>query len=151
MTDLHFQEKGPVWLVQPVTPKGEAWMIDHTSVRALRLSARSRSSAAPHRTFSMARVQTGSTWGSTRPDLSGFGEEERNQLLQLGADLETAWSHPAATMATRKRLADLIACLDATTRPSRAWADWKRRRRLCPARAAQGPGIGRPSCASMCA
>ena len=37
MTDLHFQEKGPVWLVQPVTPKGEAWMIDHTSVRALRL------------------------------------------------------------------------------------------------------------------
>lgn len=37
MSDLHFQEKGPVWLVQPVTPKGEAWMIDHTSVRALRL------------------------------------------------------------------------------------------------------------------
>ena len=74
----------------------------------------------------MARVQTGSTWGSTGPDLSGFGEEERNRLLQLGADLKTAWSHPAATMATRKRLADLIACLDATTRPSRAWADWKR-------------------------
>ena len=24
-------------MVQPVTPKGEAWMIDHTSVRALRL------------------------------------------------------------------------------------------------------------------
>ena len=37
MSDLHFQEKGPVRLVQPVTPKGEAWMIDHTSVRALRL------------------------------------------------------------------------------------------------------------------
>ena len=34
---LAAQEKGPVWLVQPVTPKGEAWMIDHTSVRALRL------------------------------------------------------------------------------------------------------------------
>jgi hypothetical protein len=33
----------------------------------------------------------------------GLGEEERNRLLQLGADLETAWSHPAATMATRKR------------------------------------------------
>ena len=25
--------------MQPVTPKGEAWMIDHTSVRALRLFA----------------------------------------------------------------------------------------------------------------
>ncbi|MFY9828642.1 MAG: hypothetical protein WAK69_08505 [Rhodoplanes sp.] len=37
MTDLHFQEKGPARMVQPVTPKGEAWMIDHTSVRVLRL------------------------------------------------------------------------------------------------------------------
>ena len=36
MTDLHFQEEGSVWLVQPITPKGEAWMTDHTSVRALR-------------------------------------------------------------------------------------------------------------------
>ena len=36
MTDLHFQEQGSVWLVQPITPKGEAWMTDHTSVRALR-------------------------------------------------------------------------------------------------------------------
>src|SRR5271166_5920902 len=30
--------------------------------------------------------------------------EERDHLLRLGADLETAWSHPAATMATRKRI-----------------------------------------------
>jgi hypothetical protein len=37
MTDLHFQERGSVWLVQPVTPKGEAWMTDHTPVPALRL------------------------------------------------------------------------------------------------------------------
>jgi hypothetical protein len=36
MTDLHFQEQGSVWLVQPITPKGEAWITDHTSVRALR-------------------------------------------------------------------------------------------------------------------
>jgi hypothetical protein len=36
MTDLHFQEQGSVWLVQPITPKGEAWMTDHTSIRALR-------------------------------------------------------------------------------------------------------------------
>ena len=36
MTDLHFQEEGSVWLVQPITPKGEAWMTDHSSARALR-------------------------------------------------------------------------------------------------------------------
>ena len=36
MTDLHFQEQGSVWSVQPITPKGEAWMTDHISVRALR-------------------------------------------------------------------------------------------------------------------
>jgi DNA invertase Pin-like site-specific DNA recombinase len=33
-----------------------------------------------------------------------LGNEERDSLLRLGADLETAWSHPAATMATRKRI-----------------------------------------------
>ena len=31
-------------------------------------------------------------------------ERERQQLMQLGADLERAWSHPAATAATRKRI-----------------------------------------------
>ena len=36
MTDLHFQEQGSVWLAQPITPKGEAWMADRTSIRALR-------------------------------------------------------------------------------------------------------------------
>jgi hypothetical protein len=30
--------------------------------------------------------------------------EERQQLMQLGADLELAWSHPAVTAATRKRI-----------------------------------------------
>jgi DNA invertase Pin-like site-specific DNA recombinase len=35
------------------------------------------------------------------PPLSG---EERRHLMQLGADLERAWSHPAATPATRKRI-----------------------------------------------
>jgi DNA invertase Pin-like site-specific DNA recombinase len=30
--------------------------------------------------------------------------EERQHLLQMGADLETAWHHPAATAVTRKRL-----------------------------------------------
>jgi DNA invertase Pin-like site-specific DNA recombinase len=31
-------------------------------------------------------------------------EQERQQLMQLGADLDLAWSHPAATAATRKRI-----------------------------------------------
>ena len=33
-----------------------------------------------------------------------LGEQERQQLMQLGVDLERAWSHPAATAATRKRI-----------------------------------------------
>ena len=33
-----------------------------------------------------------------------LGEKERQHLMQLGADLELAWSHPAATAATRKRI-----------------------------------------------
>ena len=38
---------------------------------------------------------------SKPPPLS---EWERQQLMQLGADLELAWLHPAATAATRKRI-----------------------------------------------
>ncbi len=33
-----------------------------------------------------------------------LGERERQHLMQLGADLELAWSHPAATSAIRKRI-----------------------------------------------
>ena len=33
-----------------------------------------------------------------------LGEPERRRLMRLGADLELAWSHPAATSATRKRI-----------------------------------------------
>jgi hypothetical protein len=33
-----------------------------------------------------------------------LAEPEREQLMALGADLERAWSHPAATAATRKRV-----------------------------------------------
>ena len=33
-----------------------------------------------------------------------LGEPERQQLMALGADLERAWLHPAATAATRKRI-----------------------------------------------
>src|SRR6202166_3757526 len=41
-----------------------------------------------------------SSRGGRRP----FSDQERQQLLQLGADLERAWTHPAATAATRKRI-----------------------------------------------
>jgi len=33
-----------------------------------------------------------------------LGEEERHKLMALGVDLKRAWSHPAATAATRKRI-----------------------------------------------
>src|SRR5215813_12556459 len=33
-----------------------------------------------------------------------LGEKERRHLMQLGADLELAWSHPAATAETRTRI-----------------------------------------------
>ena len=39
-----------------------------------------------------------------------LGEHQKQQLMALGADLERAWSHPAATAATRTRI--LRACLD---------------------------------------
>ena len=39
-----------------------------------------------------------------------LGEEQKQQLMALGADLDRAWSHPAATAATRKRI--VRACLD---------------------------------------
>src|ERR1700688_790774 len=33
-----------------------------------------------------------------------LGGQERQQLVQLGTDLERAWTHPDATAATRKRI-----------------------------------------------
>jgi DNA invertase Pin-like site-specific DNA recombinase len=35
---------------------------------------------------------------------AALGAEERQRLLQMGADLDAAWHHPAATAVTRKRL-----------------------------------------------
>jgi len=35
-------------------------------------------------------------------------QQEREHLMRLGADMEIAWSHPAATMATRKRIARTV-------------------------------------------
>lgn len=46
-------------------------------------------------------AELASVVASTPPPL---GERERQQLMRLGADLELAWSHPAATAATRKRI-----------------------------------------------
>jgi hypothetical protein len=34
--------------------------------------------------------------------------EERERLLQMGADLEAAWHHPAATAVTRKRIIRVV-------------------------------------------
>jgi Recombinase zinc beta ribbon domain len=36
-----------------------------------------------------------------------LGEKERKHLMQLRADLERAWSHPAASAATRKRILEV--------------------------------------------
>jgi DNA invertase Pin-like site-specific DNA recombinase len=36
--------------------------------------------------------------------LPPLGEKERQHLMQLGADLQRAWSHPAATASIRKRI-----------------------------------------------
>jgi len=46
-----------------------------------------------------------------------LGEKERQHLMQLGADLERAWSHPAASASIRKRilraaLVEIIARID---------------------------------------
>ena len=43
-----------------------------------------------------------STLNAQKPML--LGDIERQKLMQLGADLAQAWSHPAATSATRKRI-----------------------------------------------
>jgi hypothetical protein len=59
MTDLHFHEEGSVWLVRPITPKGEAWMTNHTSIRALRWFGAIEIDRCLARTFSTARAQTG--------------------------------------------------------------------------------------------
>ncbi|WP_292506821.1 transposase [Mesorhizobium sp.] len=39
---------------------------------------------------------------------AALGVEERQRLLQMGADLEAAWHHPAATAVTRKRIVRVV-------------------------------------------
>ncbi|NGO56152.1 recombinase family protein [Allomesorhizobium camelthorni] len=39
---------------------------------------------------------------------AALGVEERQRLLQMGADLEAAWHHPAATSVTRKRIVRVV-------------------------------------------
>jgi hypothetical protein len=58
--------------------------------------------------------QLEATHTQKQPALS---DAERERLMQLGADLELAWSHPAATTATRKRIVravlhELVVCLE---------------------------------------
>ncbi|CAN7143316.1 hypothetical protein LJR234_000062 [Mesorhizobium amorphae] len=50
---------------------------------------------------------------------SPLGEKERDQLMRLGADLDLAWSHPAATSATRKRI------VRAAWRDDCFWSTWR--------------------------
>ena len=40
----------------------------------------------------------------TRCQPTALTDEERQRLMQMGADLEAAWHHPSATTATRKRI-----------------------------------------------
>lgn len=39
---------------------------------------------------------------------AALSDEERQRLLQMGADLEAAWHHPAATACTRKRIVRVV-------------------------------------------
>ncbi len=43
-----------------------------------------------------------------RQQPAALGAQERQQLLQMGADLEAAWHHPAANAATRKRIVRVV-------------------------------------------
>src|SRR6201981_1426595 len=52
-----------------------------------------------------------------RQPAATLSAEERERLLQMGADLEAAWHHPAATAVTRKRiirvvLREVVACVE---------------------------------------
>jgi excisionase family DNA binding protein len=40
----------------------------------------------------------------TRSQPTALTDDERQRLMQMGADLEAAWHHPSATTATRKRI-----------------------------------------------
>src|SRR6476661_393986 len=57
-----------------------------------------------YRVFSAGSVRDRSKFGLEARKPAPLGEKERRLLMQLGADLELAWSHPAATAATRKRV-----------------------------------------------
>lgn len=52
-----------------------------------------------------------------RQQLEALSEDERRALLRMGADLESAWYHPAATAASRKRilrtvLREIVVCVE---------------------------------------
>ena len=45
---------------------------------------------------------------AVRRQPAALGAEERRRLLQMGADLEAAWHHPAANAITRKRIVRVV-------------------------------------------
>jgi hypothetical protein len=53
-----------------------------------------------------------------------LGEKERRQLMQLGCDLDLAWSHPASTAATRKRILRAAPCKRSSCESKAASSRW---------------------------
>jgi hypothetical protein len=54
--------------------------------------------------LSTVREREGELETLERQQLEALSEDERRALLRMGADLESAWHHPAATAASRKRI-----------------------------------------------
>ena len=73
------------------------------SIRPIVWSPASWSGAGTRRSQAVHRIEREiAELDAKRPP--PLGEKERQHLMQLGADLERAWSHPAASAATRKRI-----------------------------------------------
>src|SRR5712672_580442 len=80
-------------------PPGSCWSRSGQSIGTA--TGSSRGSRPPR------NASTTTCWrlrSPTSSPASPLGEPERQQLVALGADLQRAWLHPAATAATRKRI-----------------------------------------------
>lgn len=67
--------------------------------------------------LSTVREREGELETLERQQLEALSEDERRSLLRMGADLESAWHHPAATAASRKRilrtvLREIVVCVE---------------------------------------
>ena len=59
----------------------------------------------PSRPYARGR-RSWTNWRRRQP--AALGAEERRRLMRMGADLEAAWHHPAATATTRKRILRVV-------------------------------------------